>query len=277
LGIATVLDQSYWDDLWNTLQRQPTSVGPVDITFEDLWEQEKWSELVPLVVRELIRSVRSGDLEDEADHLLGLGLLMGHLELFNEGSVVLRRALGLLNQFGERTEIATCASALAWHLAHSSDPSEAIPAYREAIAVHLELNRLDEAFLDLARLGALLSGLGRWAEALECFEEVYPIAPNREWVCWGRTTILQSMSEAYQGLGDLPRAIWFQCEAIDSLLQNGEKTAAAECSIRLGELHALDGRPADGRGVIMNAIMVLESLGEEGVAARATGVLWDMD
>ena len=123
----------------------------------------------------------------------------------------------------------------------------------------------------------MLQALDRCQEGLDCFEEALPLAPETAWDVWGRVRILEGLSEAHQGLGDLAEAIWFQQETIANLRQQDEKATAAECSVRLGELYALSGRPTDGRAVIMNAIMAPEALGEEKKAAQASMAMWDMD
>ena len=209
--------------------------------------------------------------------LVVVAMLLRKLELFDESSILWRRAFLLRREQGDPTEVDAELHLLAWHLARSAKPAEAIPVYRACIEANRLLHEDEQVFLGLANLGSLLQSLNRCQEALDCFEEALPLAPGTAWDVWGRSRILEGLSQGHQGLGDLAEAIWFQQEAIAYLHRRDEKAAAAECSVRLGELHALSGRPADGRAVLMNAIMALEALGEEEKAAQATMAMWDMD
>lgn len=271
------ISQDRWDEIWHSLQQQPSGSEPSMTAFEALWEQERWPELIPMTVRDLIRATRSGDRETESEMLVVVAVLLSKLELFDESSILLRRAFLLRRELEDATEVDAELHVLAWNLARSENPAEAIPEYRACIEANRLLHDDQQVFLGLANLGSLFQSLDRFQEALDCFKEALPLAPEKGWDVWGRCRVLEGLSEAHQGLGDLAEAIWFQQETITHLHHQNEKAAAAECSVRLGELHALSGRPADGRAVIMNAIMALEALGEERMAARATMAMWDMD
>jgi tetratricopeptide (TPR) repeat protein len=277
MDASPTFSQDRWDEIWTSLQQQSPAAGTSAANFAELWEQERWPELIPMTVRDLVRAVRSGDGEDEAEMLVVVAVLLGKLDLFDESSILWRRAFLLRREQGDPTEVDTELHLLAWPLARSAKPAEAIPVYRSCIEANRQIHDEEQVFLGLANLGSLLQSLNRYQEALDCFEEALPLAPETAWDVWGRTRILEGLSEAHLGLGDFAEAIWFQQETIACLHQKNEKVAAAESSVRLGELHALSGRPKDGRAVIMNAIMALESIGEEGKAAWASMKMWDMD
>jgi tetratricopeptide (TPR) repeat protein len=276
MDTPATFSQDRWDEIWTSLSRsQAAEMSGMDL--EDLWEQERWAELIPLTVRDLIRAVRSGNLEAESEELVCVAVVLSELELFDESSILWRRVFHLQREQGDPTEVDAELHLLAWPLARSAKPAEAIPVYQACIEANRVLLNDDRIFLGLANLGSLFQSLNRSQEALDCFEEALPLASETAWDVWGRARILEGLSGAHQRLGDLAEAIWFQQETIDYLDQQDEKVAAAESRVRLGELHALSGRPADGRAVIMNATMALESLGEEKKAAWASMKMWDMD
>ena len=277
MDTSATFSQERWDDIWLFLQQQSSAAETSGVDFAELWEQERWPELIPITVRDLVRAARSGDGEAESEMLVVVAVLMSKLELFDESSILWRRVFLLRREQDDPAEVDAELHLLAWPLARSAKPAEAIPVYRSCIEANRLLHDDEQVFLGLANLGSLFQSLDRCQEALDCFEEALPLAPETAWDVWGRARILEGLSEAHQGLGDLAEAIWFQQETIDNLRQQDEKAAAAECSVRLGELYALSGRPSDGRAVIMNAIMVLEALGEEKKAAQASMAMWDMD
>ena len=277
MDASPTFSQDRWDEIWTSLQQQSPAAGTSVANLADLWEEERWSELIPMTVRDLVRAARSGDGEAEPEMLVVVAMLLSKLELFDESSILWRRAFLLRREQGDPTEVDAELHLLAWPLARSAKPAEAIPVYQAYIAANRLLHDDKQVFLGLANLGSLFRSLDRCQEALDCFEEALPLAPETAWDVWGRSRILEGLSEAHQGLGDLAEAFWFQQEAIANLHQKDEKVAAAESAVRLGELHALSGRPADGRAVIMNAIMTLEALGEEKKAAQASMAMWDMD
>lgn len=268
--------QYRWDEIWASIQKQPPTKELPAICLEDLWEEKRWMELVPLTVRDLVRAARSGNIESEAENLECLAFLLGELELFDEAIVVQKNGLALLREVGEVAEIAAGLSRLGRYQAPSSSPEAAILVYKEAIEIREELGGCDDIVYDLANLGALLGRLGRWLEALGYLEQALLVAPPGT-EGWCRASILASISEVQVGLGDVFKAIWYQREAAETFLAAGDLIAAADHSVRLGQLHAQAGLPADGRALIMNAIMALERLGEERKAATAACAMWDMD
>jgi tetratricopeptide (TPR) repeat protein len=277
MDTSVTFSQDRWDAIWFSLQQQSYAAESSTVDFVELWEEERWPELISTTVRDLVRAVRSGDSEAESEMLVVVAVVLAELELFNESSFLWHRAFLMRREQGDPTEVDAELHLLAWPLARSARPAEAIPVYQSCIAANRLLHDDEQVFLGLANLGSLFQTLDRCQEALDCFEEALPLAPETAWDVWGRGRVLEGLSEAHQGLGDLAEAIWFQQEAIAYLHHKDEKVAAAESSVRLGELHAQSGRPADGRAVIMNAIMALESIGEEGKAAWASMKMWDMD
>lgn len=268
--------QDRWDEVWASIQAQPPSAGPAENSREVLWEERRWMELVPLTVRDIVRAARSGNIESEAENLECLAFLLGELELFDEAIVVQKNGLALLREVGEVTEIAAGLSRLGRYQAPSSSPEEAILVYKEAIQIREELGGCDDIVYDLANLGALFGRLGKWLEALGYLEQALLVSPQGT-EGWCRASILASISEVQVGLGDVLKGIWYQREAAETYLAAGDLVAAADHSVRLGQLHAQAGLPADGRALIMNAIMALERLGEERKAATAACTMWDMD
>jgi tetratricopeptide (TPR) repeat protein len=277
MDTSATFSQDRWNEIWVLLQQQLPASETSAVAFEEMWDQERWPELIPMTVRDLVRAARSGDSEAESEMLVVVAVLLRKLELFDESSILWRRAFLLRREQGDPIEVDAELHLLAWSLARSAKPAEAIPVYRAFIAANRRLHDDEQVFLGLANLGSLFRTQDRWQEALDCFEDALPLAPETAWDVWGRSRILEGLSEAHQGLGDLAEAIWFQQETIAYLCQEDEEVAAAESSVRLGELHAMSCRPADGRAVIMNAIMALEALGEEKKAAQASMAMWDMD
>lgn len=101
-----------------------------------------------------------------APNLLCFAFLLGELELFDESSVVHRRALSQYRDSIDPEEIPNQMSGLARHLGLSSTPTDALPVFREVINIRLEHQDFAGAFYDLANMGALLMRLGRWQEAI---------------------------------------------------------------------------------------------------------------
>jgi tetratricopeptide (TPR) repeat protein len=212
------------------------------------------------------------DLRTNAAIKSDLGECYRSLGRFTEAIEVLKQALAIDRELGNRDdEVAPLANLGNTYYELGQIP-QAIELYEQALAIsRVTGNRQAEAAV-LAGLGNSYDDLGQSPRAIDLYEQA--LAVTRQIGDRGAEAAhLGNLGITYLRLGQIPRAIELSEQALALARQTGYRSMEALDLANLGEAHGVLGFWEQGAGYARQAIEVADAIGSAQVQSKARRLL----
>lgn len=244
-------------------------------TYAELWGQERWGDLLPLLQARVEAARKNHDPAREAAALSELGFLFDEVGDPSKALRTIRAELHLRRRLENPEELAQTLDVLAWRMLEAGHLSSAIRCQRAALTIYIHLQKVEEIFLAMVNLADLLWRQERLAEATHLFQAALPMAP-KNYPAWGNARIQESLSLLAERMGNLQEATRHQFQFLHELYAQGQDFSAADGLARLARLHALQGQTWEAHELFAEGAHSLERHGESEKAeqVRTLGRAW---
>jgi tetratricopeptide (TPR) repeat protein len=220
----------------------------------------------------LLRFRTDGDVEGEISALHMLSGAYLRLSEFNRGRQCAEEAKRLAEEHGDLMHSAVALMNLAGHAGEELEYDRSIHLFDEARRLFQETGDLSNEAVATGNIGVTLRRMGQYAKATVNLRSSLSIL-QRQGLRGYEIVLLDELSAAYQGMGDLEAAQAIATSAVQLANSLGERMRGVFARVRLAEIRLLQDELGDAEGLLRDALKGAKDAGLVAAESEAYRVL----
>ena len=191
---------------------------------------EKWKQALPLWQQ-------VGDKKQEANTLLGIGLVYSNLGDKQQALKFYNQSLPLTRQVGDKSGEATTLNNIGLVYSNLGDKQQALKFYNQSLPLTRQVGDKSGEANTLNNIGLVYSNLGDNQQALNYYNQSLPLK-RQVGDKSGEATILNNIGLVYSNLGDNQQALNYYNQSLPLTRQVGDKSGEARTLNNIGLVYS---------------------------------------